>query len=104
MSAPLLFAIPEDSHIRGFIFASLTVSLTTAFVLEYRFWNPFGTYPDSASVALTNLPPRRRVTGIAQTASVAFIITLLTLTLLFRLFALGESLTIQGATHPRMLL
>ena len=88
---PLLVHIPEDTHLRAFTFAALTVSLTTGIVLEYRAMNPFGTYVNEEGCdARRRCAASPRVVTILQTCAVAFCASMLSLVLLHLLFAAGE--------------
>ena len=88
VASPLLFRLPEHTYVGAFVYAALTASIATALVLEYRLADPF----DARARDLLPLeeeeqagrPPR-----LLRTSAVAFIATLLTLVLLYRLFAAG---------------
>ena len=75
---------------RAFVYASMVSAVTTGLVLEYRFLNPFGTYPDSKDTDTRNqLNPR--VIATVQTMAVTFVIWMLTLVVLHVCFSLGDS-------------
>lgn len=90
-ASPWLFKITEDTYLRAFTYAALSTAVATGIVLEYRVTDPFSMYVASGSVPAVAHPSGA---NLLQTCAVAFMATLLTLVVLHRLFALGESLLV----------
>ena len=86
----LLFAFPEDTFLRAFVFASLTVGISTGLVLEFRLLDPLGTYQSAAY-------RRSYARQVFQTSAAAFCATLFTLVFLRVLFGMGESMLSRKA-------
>ena len=90
--SPLLFALREDTYLRGFVYAALTAAVTTGVVLEYRIINPFDTYASEESVNALSQKPR--LGAVLQTCAVAFVATMFSLVTLHIFFALGDSMVV----------
>lgn len=94
----IFLTLHEDSYLRAFTYAALVSAITTGLVLEYRFRDPFGTYIDSVDSG-NPLGPGVRLphfVAVMQTSTVAFVVWMLVLVLLYVCFSLGDSML----AHP----
>lgn len=87
-TSPLLFKIKENTHLKGFAYASIVVGLASAFTLEYRFKDPFHIYQVQAR---NELDKDTTTWNVIMTSIIACLSTFVILWTLKLSFGLGDA-------------
>lgn len=78
-----VFKITEDTYFKGFLYASVVVGVSNAFMMEYQVWDPFKTYKKEGDRAPSGA-------AILQTSLVGTLATFTVLWVLYFIFGLGN--------------